>query len=167
MKIKVQESIVSGGQKPSKPTISTQNPGSLELWLPKEIYFQLPEGNYLARIRKLKPKIKQTSRGAEDWVRVIFEVEIPSLSHLNCIAGRNLALNLNAGSDLRNFLEGLLGRQFFVNHSGRKIDLETLCGRECEVTLEHFFGRDYDNPMVVVSRIAPVGTMQLTEGTNN
>lgn len=64
-------------------------------------------------------------------------------------------------------MEGLLTRKFFLNHSGRKIDLETLCGRECEVSLDHFIGKDYDNPMVVVARIAPVGTMELTEGSKD
>lgn len=140
----------------------------INIEIPKENTWDLSEGNYRARIKQVKRQIKQTSRGAQEWVRLLFEVTIPSLSHLNCMAGRSLQLNVSPGSDLRNFLEGLLGRAYFRSQSGRNIDLESLCGMECEVQLEHFIGKnhageDYDKPLVVVSRMAPVGTLKLTE----
>ena len=99
----------------------------------------------------------------EDWVRIVFLVKIPGMENLTCLAGRGFKLNLNPGSDLRNFLGGLLGAGFFLNGSGKKFDLETLIGRECEVKLEHHQGKGYDKPLVMVAAVYPPGSLKLTE----
>ena len=124
--------------------------------------FNLPEGNFAARIDSLKVFPRQTSKGMEDWIRILFQVKVPGMENLNTMAGRNFKLNLNPGSELRNFLGSLLGGRFFLNSSGQKFDLETLIGRECEVKLEHYCGKDYDKPMVVVAAVYPPGSLKLT-----
>jgi hypothetical protein len=86
------------------------------------------------------------------------------MDHLNCMAGRNFNQNLNLGTDLRNWLEGLLGRRFFMDRSGKTINLEEPIQSEFEVTLEHFWRKDHETPHVTVARIAPAGTLKLTEG---
>ncbi len=135
----------------------------IEIQVPKESTFDLPEGCYKARLSDVRRFIKQTSKGAQDWVRFLFEAEIPGLSErLNTIAGRSFKLDVNPGSDLRNFLSGLLGHQFFADRSGQKVDLEALGGTDCEIQLEHCWGKDYEKPLVVVARVAPPGTMKLT-----
>jgi len=135
----------------------------IEIEVPKEITFELPEGNFAARISNVKVCPKQTAKGMEDWVRILFEVKIPGMEHLNTLAGRNFKLNLHPGSDLRNFLGGLLGVRFFLNTSGQKFNLETIIGMECEVKLEHFTGKDYEKPLVVVAAVFPPGSLKLTE----
>jgi hypothetical protein len=135
----------------------------IEIDIPKETTFDLPEGNYAARIENVKEFPKQTGQGMEMWVRILFCVTIPGMSHLNTLAGRNFKRNLNPGSDLRNFLAGLLGGRFFLNGSGQKFDLETIIGKECEVKLEHFCGKNYDKPLVVVAGVYRPHSLKLTE----
>ena len=125
--------------------------------IPREVSFELPEGRYRACISNLKPFVKQVAQGAQDWLRFLFEVHIPGLSErVNTMAGRSFKLDLNPGSELRNWLTGLLGKQYFTQHSGQQVNLDSLLERECEVDLEHFYGKGYDKPLVVVAKLHPV-----------
>jgi hypothetical protein len=130
--------------------------------IPKDTTFELPEGKYKARLKHVKEHIKQNRQGTKRMIRFLFEVFVPGMDHLNCMAGRNFDLNLNPGTDLRNWLEGFLGRRFFMDRSGKTINFEEFIGSECELTLEHFWGKDYETPHVTVARIAPPGTLKLT-----
>jgi hypothetical protein len=130
--------------------------------IPKQITFDLPEGNYAASLERLKVFPKQTGKGIEEWVRLGFDVAVPSMPHLDTKAGRSFKFNLNPGSELRNFLIGLLGPEFFLNLSGQPFDLETLLGTTCEVRLEHFQGKAYDKPMVVVAGAFKQNSLKLT-----
>ena len=119
--------------------------------LDKEVTFDLPEGAYAGQITGLKPFNKQTARGKQDWIRILFSVAIPDKQDLDCRAGRNFLLSFKPGSDLRNFLTPVLGLDFFKKHSAKSIDLEKiLVGLHGVVTLSHFTGQDYDKPMVMV-----------------
>src|SRR4051812_43195986 len=73
--------------------------------IPKDVSFDLPEGRYRARISNLRLFNKQTGRGPQDWLRILFEVDVPGLSEkVNTLAGRSFKMDLNAGSELRHFL---------------------------------------------------------------
>jgi hypothetical protein len=125
--------------------------------LDKEVTFQLPEGDYAAQLTGLKPFNKQTAKGKQDWIRLLFSVTVLDKQDLDCRAGRNFLLNFKAGSDLRNFLTPVLGQDFFKKNSAKSIDLEkTLVGLHGVVTLSHFTGQDYDKPLVVVEAFEPV-----------
>lgn len=132
--------------------------------IPRETTWDLPCGDYKATIRQIKAQYRQNSRGQQEWVRFILEVQIPGLEKLQCMAGQNFKLDLNNGSELRNFLTGLLGRTYFAANSGELLDWNSLEGMECEVSLEHRYGDDekHDKPLVVVTRLAPIGTLKLT-----
>ncbi len=132
--------------------------------VPREMSFHLPEGRYAATLTQTRKIWKQTSRGSQDWIRFLFEVDIPGQTRFINMAGRSFALQLKPGSDLRNFLEPLVGLRFFLDRSGQTIDLQELEGTKCEVELVHICGKDYDQPLVLVQRVAKPGTMRLTEG---
>ena len=122
--------------------------------LDKEVTFDLPEGAYAAQITGLKPFNKQTARGKQDWIRILFGVTVLDKQDLDCRAGRNFLLSFKPASDLRNFLTPVLGLDFFKNHSAKSIDLEKiLVSVRGVVTLNHFTGLDYDKPMVVVEEL--------------
>ena len=107
--------------------------------------------------------MKQTNRGAQEWIRFLFAVDIPSRSnHIN-MAGRSFKLDFNNGADLRNFLTGLLGHTYFRNMSGQQLDLGALIGTQCEIELTHFANGEYEHPMVVVNGCHKPGTLNLTE----
>jgi hypothetical protein len=129
----------------------------IEVQLDKEVTFQLPEGDYAAQLTGIKPFNKQSGRGKQDWIRLLFEVTVPNMQNLDCRAGRNFMLSFKAGSDLRNFLTPILGQDFFKQNSAKSIDLEKLVvGLHGVVTLSHFTGQDYDKPLVVVDAFEPV-----------
>ncbi|MEI6393268.1 MAG: hypothetical protein WCT12_19460 [Verrucomicrobiota bacterium] len=135
----------------------------IDIYVANEITFDLPEGNFAGKIDSVKVFPKNSRKGMEDWIRILFLVEVPGMENLHTMAGRNFKLNLHSGSELRNFLRGLLGGQFFLNVSGQKFDLESLIGRDCAVKLEHYRGKNYDKPMVVVASISPPFSMEVTQ----
>lgn len=135
----------------------------ISIEIPPSITFDLPAGNYRACITQIRQLRKQAKGKCKPWIRIIFAVCIPSMKQFTTLAGRNFALNLNAGSDLRNFLEPLLSPQFFQQHSGKQVDLECLRGIECDVKLEHQLAEGYEKPLVVVALALPVGSLNLTE----
>jgi hypothetical protein len=123
----------------------------------RDTSYDLPEGGYRARISGLRPFFKQAGQGPQDWIRIFFEVHIPGLSeNLDARAARNFKLDLSPGSELRNWLTGLLGKEYFKEHSGQQMSLDSLLNTECEVDLEHFYGEGYQKPHVAVARIRPV-----------
>jgi len=131
--------------------------------IPAEKTFDLPTGNYRAVLMRTKTSIKQTRRGPQKWVRLLFEVQIPSVRNYIPCAGRNFLLDLNPGSDLRNFLEVWLGADFFRKLSNQDFDLETLIGKEGDICLSHILSDEYDKPLVVIDNIFPVQKLKLTE----
>src|SRR4051794_12747134 len=95
------------------------------LTVPRSLSFDLPEGTFDAVVSAIKYSVKPTKKGAEDWVRILFDVHVPDhTENSRTMAGRNFKLTLNEGSDLRNFLTGILGDEFFKSHEGDAIDLE-------------------------------------------
>jgi hypothetical protein len=127
--------------------------------IPLEVTFELPEGRYQASISSLKPYTKPSGRGPQNWIRILFDVHIPGLSErMETRAGRNFKLDLNPGSEFRNWLTGLLGKEYFKERSGQQISLDSLLNSECEVELKHFYGPGYEQPLVVVASIRPVLT---------
>jgi len=123
----------------------------VNITLDREVTFDLPEGTYTAQITGIKPFIKQSARGRQDWIRLLFEAHIPELQDLDCRAGRNFLLSFKPGSDLRNFLTPVLRQDFFKKNSTKSIDLEKiLVGLKGIITLSHFLGDDYEKPLVVV-----------------
>ena len=123
----------------------------------KEITFDLPTGVHLATLTNVKPFLKQAAKGKQDWVRLIFDVEVRGMEDLDCRAGRNFMLSFKAGSDLRNFLTPMLGPDFFKQNSAKTIDLEKLLvDKKGLVTLSHFCGENYDKPLVIVEVFEPL-----------
>jgi hypothetical protein len=65
--------------------------------------FDLPTGRFKATLSQIKPLTKQTKKGPQNWIRLVFEVEVNSMADQIPCAGRNFQLDLSPGSDLRNF----------------------------------------------------------------
>jgi hypothetical protein len=125
--------------------------------IPREVSFELPEGRYWGHISGLRPFIRQAGQGPQDWIRIHFDLHIPGLSErVDTRAARNFKLDLNPGSEFRNWLTGLLGKEYFKERSGQQVSLDCLLNTECEVELEHFYGKGYEKPLVVVASIRPV-----------
>jgi len=58
-----------------------------EIQLDKEITFNLPEGAYAAQLSGINTFNKQTAKGRQDWIRLLFDVTVPGMLELDCRAG--------------------------------------------------------------------------------
>ena len=125
--------------------------------------FDLPAGNYRATLAQVRPMTKQSKKGAQEWIRLVFNVRIPSMPDQIPCAGRNFVLDLNPGSDLRNLLEVWLGMEFFKAKSNQDLDFDTLIGKEGDICLSHYRGDDFEKPLVIIDNVYPPGTLKLEE----
>lgn len=124
--------------------------------------FDLPVGIYQAALSQIKPVTKQTKRGPQEWVRLNYEVQVPGMANQIPCAGRNFLLDLNPGSDLRNFLEVWLGSDYFTTKSNQEYDFDELMGKEGDIQLSHYLGGDNDKPFVNIDNIFPLNSQRLT-----
>lgn len=125
--------------------------------------FDLPAGLYHATLTQCRPTIKQSKKGPQEWVRLVFEVKVPDMVDQIPCAGRNFLLELNPGSDLRNFLEVWLGEEFFKANSNKELDFDTLVGNEGDICLSHYQGEEFERPLVVIDNVFPANSQRLTE----
>src|SRR5258708_12870081 len=129
-----------------------------EIIVPREKNFRLREGHFPAKISHVV--VKPTRGGREDsqTVFIHFEVAIGGMERYECCARGIFPFDLSSGSQLRRFLQNLLGYQFFVEHSNQRIDLNTvLQDMNCEIDLVHGkHDEKYDWPMVLFENISPV-----------
>lgn len=126
---------------------------SAPIIVPKEQTFKLPEGRFPAVITGYKEKAVDTVRGQRIKATILFEVFVPGMENYECLARKVLPLELKAGSELRRFLSGLLGQDYWRSKSNQAIDLEhELVGRRGEVVLIHakFDEDNYSFPLVDV-----------------
>lgn len=135
----------------------------IEVQIPMENTFNLDEGNYRGRLQTISRKPNACAKGPGEQIRLLFEMDIPSIKTRIPMAGRNFTLNLKTGTELRRFLESWLGRKFFETNAGKALDLESLVGREADLVLIHFQQVGYDKPMTFIQSAHPPGSLELTE----
>ena len=126
--------------------------------VPKEATYDLPEGNFSITLARYNQQLKQTAKGSQSNIRLLFNVKVPGMDDVIPRAGRNFEAKLDSGSDLRNFLESWLGRDYFLKLSGKELNLDDLIGKS-----RHFQGPNFDRPLVIIERVVPPGTLKLTD----
>ena len=138
----------------------------LAIPVPKDPNFRIPEGCYRAKINTVRNLPVDRADGVGDKLRIVFEVQVPSLPRCTNLAKSEYRLDLNPGSDLRNVLTRLFGKQAFAEAAGGTFDLEQLVGMDVEIEIEHVVTSrrdEYSYPLVRVRDIRQPGSMQLTE----
>ena len=135
----------------------------IEVHIPLENSFNLDEGNYRGRLQTLSRKPNRCAKGPNEEIRLLFEMNIPSIKNRIPMTGRNFAMSLKGGTELRRFLEGWLGKKFFDANGGKSLDLEALVGREADLVLIHFQQVGYPKPMTFIQSAFPPGSLELTE----
>ena len=138
-----------------------------EVPIPKEHNFHIAEGQYRARIHKVIRTARQNSRGSVEYLRIMFEVlNVPGKDNFLNLAKAEFKLNMEHGSDLRNVIGRIVGREAMSALSGKTFDFDMLLGMEAEVEISHIItdkSENYDFPFVIVSDIQRPGTMNLPE----
>jgi hypothetical protein len=97
--------------------------------IPKDDTYDLPEGRYRAVLSSARTLLKSTSRPVQQ-VRLLFNVNIPSLLNKNPMAGRTFNFDLSRRSELRCFMESWLGADFFSRNT--TVDFEQLVGSRAD-----------------------------------
>jgi hypothetical protein len=99
-------------------------------------------------------------------VRLLFEVQVPSLPKTANLAKAEYKLDMNCGSELRNVLTRLLGKQALADAAGGTFDLEQLVDMDVEIEIEHVVTSrrdEYAYPLVKVCDIRRAVTLPRTE----
>lgn len=141
-------------------------PQALKVQLPKDHNYRIEEGKYRASIHKIIKTPRQTGNGCMDNLRFMFEVKVPGKEKFLNLAKAEFPINLEHGTDLRNILTRLLGKDVMAALSGQEIDFETLVGLEVDVEIEHIITskrEQYDYPFVQVRDIQLPGQLIKTE----
>ena len=141
-------------------------PKPLVVTMPKDPNFHIPEGTYKAKISSVRKMVVEKLNGTGEIVKLLFEVQVPSLPDTTNLAKAEFRLDLNSGSELRNVLTRLFGKQAMTEAAARgSYDLEQLAGMDVEIEIEHVITNrrdEYKYPLVKVRDIQKPGTMQLT-----
>lgn len=130
---------------------------STEIVIPKEPFYKLDAGHFRAQIQNVTFRKAKQSKAQNCCIS--FEVEVPGKERYECCARAVFPLDLKPGSQLRMFLEGLLGAEFFAENSGKPVNLhEVLRNLDCEIELVHgpHDEEKYDWPLVLVSEATPI-----------
>jgi hypothetical protein len=138
----------------------------LSVPVPKGTNFHIPEGKYRAKIKNVRKLTIQKLDGSGQVLRILFEVRVPSLPSSENLAKAEFKIDLNSGSELRNVISRLLGKQVLLDAADSSFDLEQLVGTDVEIEIEHVTTsrrEEYAYPLVKVIDIQKPGTMALTE----
>ncbi len=135
----------------------------MQITIPMNNVFHLNEGNYRGQLQTLSVIPPRKKTGPGEGIRLLFRMNIPSIKREIPMAGRSFVLNLRSKSDLRQFLDDWLGADFFESNAGSAFDLETLIGREADLTLAHYHQVGYEKPMTYIQSASPPGTLKLNE----
>ena len=127
--------------------------------IPKERTYKLPYGRFKAGIAKVDSKPAKSGSDQLNCIIHFSNIQIAGMELWDCCARAIFPFDLHSNSQLRNFLEGLLGEEFFVERSGQGIDLNAvLKGMDCEIDIAHGPHDEdkFDWPMVLVPNVYPV-----------
>ena len=131
--------------------------------IPKEETYDLPEGRFRAHLVSARMQTKFTNGKAQQLVRLLFEVDIPSLSMKRKIpmAGRSFTFELKRRSELRGFIENWKGTNLLA--STTTFDIEQLVGQSGDIVLIHHHNPNHPRPIVQVDSMHVAGSLRLTE----
>lgn len=136
--------------------------------VPKEPTYNLPEGRFRAYLRSFSVRPPKRSKGKDRTLNAIIQFDVtsvPGMENYDCKARKVVPMDLKSGSELRRFLEGLLGSGYFSQRSNQAIDLRSVLeGQACEVVLIHAKHDEecYKHPLVDVLEIFPL-TLRMAE----
>jgi hypothetical protein len=130
--------------------------------MPQEHNYRIEEGYYPAVVHKIVRTPRPNCQDCGDVLRFVFALNVPGKEKFLNLAKAEFSLNLEHGSELRNVLVTLLGKEALAALSGKEINFESLVGMAVDVQVEHIItskSDQYDYPFVQVCDIKPPGTL--------
>jgi len=117
--------------------------------VPRTDSFDIDPGRYRAICTEVREIEKQTRKGTEKFLRLVWELAIPGSDNTCYLAGKNYKPTLAKDSILRSDLITWLGRDI----NARQFDTATLKGKEAIITVQHIENEGRDKPFCWVARI--------------
>ena len=119
--------------------------------IPLEISFNVPEGNYRAKLYSVRP-----TKG--DGIRIVFNNLRPLTGYKDFMAGKDY--KAKDGKKLAEDFASWLGDDFTVlltknRRSIGALDLEQFIGQEADIEVEHFDNRSHAGPYRFIKSINP------------
>lgn len=120
--------------------------------IPPTDSFDVEPGRYRAACTDTREVEKQTRKGTERFLRLIWELDIPGSENIRYLAGKNYKPSLAKDSPLRNDLISWFGKDI----NARQFDTATIKGKEAIITVQHIENEGRDKPFCWVSRVEPL-----------
>ena len=125
------------------------------LSIPPRDSFDVEPGRYRATCIDTKEVVKQTRKGSERQLRLVWELQIPldddNENDVRYLAGKNYEPTLTKNSQLRNDLQSWFGHEFKPS----KFDTATLKGKEATITVQHIENEGWPKPYCLVAKVEP------------
>ena len=140
---------------------------SLMVPIPKAPNFHIPEGKYLAKITSVKKEFVEKLNCTGEVLKLLFEVQVPSLLKKLNIARAEFRLDMTPGSELHNLCYRFFGKHAMTEAAESEtgtFNLKQLDGLDVEIEIEHIITNrrdDYAYPLVKVRDIRKL-EVQLT-----
>ncbi len=119
--------------------------------VPPKDCFDVEPGKYPATCIETREIEKQTPKGSEKRLRIIWELNVPGSDDVRYLVGKNYEPTLARNSLLRNDLTTWFGRD--VN--ARQFDTATLKGKSATVTVHHIENEGRAKPYCWVAKVEP------------
>src|ERR1017187_716761 len=116
--------------------------------------FDVEPGRYKATCTEIREIEKQTRKGTQKNLRLVWELDIPGAENVRFLAGKNYEPTLAKDRTLRNDLRSWLGHDIKV----RNFDTATLKGREAIITVQDIENEGHANPYHWVAKVEPLVT---------
>ena len=118
---------------------------------PKDSYDVEP-GRYKATCTEIREIEKQTRKGTQKNLRLVWELHIPGAENVRYLAGKNYEPTLAKDSTLRNDLRSWFGNDI----NARQFDTATLKGKEAIITVQDIENEGWANPYHHVAKVEPL-----------
>jgi hypothetical protein len=114
--------------------------------------FDVEPGRYRATCTEVREIQKQTRKGTQKNLRIVWELDIPSSENIRYLAGKNYEPTLAKDSVLRNDLRSWFDHDI----NARQFDTATLKGKEAILTVTDIENEGHANPYHWVARVEPL-----------
>jgi hypothetical protein len=118
---------------------------------PTESYHVEP-GRYRAKCTEVREVEKQTRKGTQKRLRIVWELDIPSSENILYLAGKNYEPTLAKESILRNDMRTWFGHDINV----RQFDTTTLKGKGAILTVQDIENEGWAEPYHHVAKVEPL-----------
>jgi hypothetical protein len=133
----------------------------------KERTFDCPEGNFRALFKGIRRHTKFKEGKLQELARVSLEAKVPSMKDKIVTVAKSFEPSIRPGSALREMLEPWLGKDYFAQKAGTKINLNDLIDREADIVVEHYQNEGFPKPYCNLVAMLPPGFLVKDEFEKN